>query len=224
MFYRGDAKGEESPIRIIQGPKTKLDYPDTTALDAIHDEVFVPQRRTNSIFVFRRDVGGDVAPIRIIHGPKTKLDNPRRAAVDPQSNLLVVTNGGKLPGILLFNRTDEGDAAPRAMIAGQKTGLGVPGSKDHSGQANSVRLYPEGGKIVVSFSANDPEGDGNSFIGVWKYTDNGDVPPWAIIKGTATKLSRPFGGVALNPEEKEIIVADNDRNALLIYYFPQVFE
>jgi DNA-binding beta-propeller fold protein YncE len=105
LFFRGEAKGEETPIRIIQGTKTLLKEPKTAAVDGINNEVFVPQQRTNSILVFRRDEGGDVAPIRIIHGLKTKLDDPRRMAVDPGNNLLVVTNGGKLPGILIFDRT-----------------------------------------------------------------------------------------------------------------------
>jgi len=60
LTFRGDADGEEAPIRIIQGPKTQLEDPDRLEVDPVHNEIFVPNNR-DSILVFRRDAQGDVA-------------------------------------------------------------------------------------------------------------------------------------------------------------------
>ena len=75
----------EPPIRIIQGPRTMLNYSDNVTLDPVHREAYVAQLMNDAILVFRSDAGGDVAPIRVIHGPKTKLDRPVRVSVDPVS-------------------------------------------------------------------------------------------------------------------------------------------
>lgn len=220
LFFRGDVRGEEAPIRVIQGAKTQLSQnTDNVAVDPQHNEVFTAQGRTNAILVFNREAKGDVEPIRILHGPRTKLSRPARLEVDPLNNLLMVTNGGKPKGVLIFNRTDSGDVAPRTIISGPKTGM-------DEGGPTRVTLYPEGKKIFVAISGRrSREGARDGFIGVWKYDDNGDVPPWAIIKGSATKLRSPFGGAALNPEAKEVMVMDNHKPpALLVYHLPEVFE
>jgi DNA-binding beta-propeller fold protein YncE len=220
LFFRGGANGEEPPIRVIQGPKTKLTYDDTdnVIVDPQHSEVFTAQGSTNSIFVFNREAKGDVEPVRIIRGSKTKLNRPARVAVDPINNLLVVSNTREPKGLLIFNRTDNGDVAPRAIISGPKTSM--------IGSPSRVTLYPEGKKIFVAVSGKPSrEKEGGAFIGIWKYEDNGNVPPWAIIRSTAvTKLRSSYGGVALNPEAKEVMVVDNAQPpALLIYHLPEAF-
>lgn len=47
----------------------------------------------------------------------------------------------------------------------------------------------------------------------------------AILKASAiTKLTSSFGGVALNPEARELMVVDNEHPAaLLVYRLPEVF-
>ena len=63
--------GEESPIRVIQGPRTQLANLSRLDVDPVHNEIFVPHRDT--ILVFPREANGDVAPIRILKGPDTQL-------------------------------------------------------------------------------------------------------------------------------------------------------
>ena len=220
LFFRGGADGEEPPIRVIQGPKTMLTGPDNVSVDPIHNELFVALRgKANAILVFDREASGDVAPKRILRGPKTRMTQPQRAEPDPINNLLVVSNRAEpTKGILIFNRTDSGDVAPKAIISGPKTGM------------NGVKrlvVYPEGKKIfalVKSAIALNPEREGVNFIGVWNYSDNGDVPPYAMLSASATtKLETP-GGIGLNPEAKEIIVdGGGSPAALLVYHLPEVF-
>ncbi len=218
LFFRGGASGEEPPIRVIQGPKTQLGYTDNVTVDPVHNEVFAAEFRSDAILVFRRDVGGDVEPIRIIHGPKTKLDRPEKVSVDPVNNLLAVTT---VPGVWIFNRTDNGDVAPRWIIAGPKTGIGGENSL-----LSTVVLYPEkkeilvaGGTRVISKGAFNDAGTG--LVGVWKYGDNGDVSPWAILHSTpATKLKK-LTSMTLNPDAKELIMPSSGR--ILFYHIPEIF-
>lgn len=216
LFFRGGARGEEPPIRIIQGPKTMLGYTDNVTVDPIHNEVFVAQFRTDAILVFRRDAGGDVAPVRIIHGPKTRLDRPVRLSVDPVNNILAVTS---MAGLWVFNRTDQGDVAPRAVIAGPKTGIGG---------ANALIMkplvYPEGKKIFVAGGSKfSKDGVRRGRVAVWKYGDNGDMAPWAVIPGSPiTKLGHTNGGVALNPADEEVMVLSG--GGVLVFHAPELFQ
>jgi hypothetical protein len=212
LFFRGGANGDEAPIRVIQGPKTLLSYPtDNVVLDGAHSEVFVAQSFTNSVFVFRSDVGGDVAPIRIIRGPKTKLERPIHVGVDPVNNLLAVTTN---TGVWVFNRTDSGDVAPKWIIAGSNTGLGI------DKHTRTVLLSPQGRKIIVG-GAFTVDGKNRTFIGVWKYGDNGNVAPWAALNSTRETKMRNAGHLGLNPDADELLVA-GDGN-LLVYHMPELF-
>jgi hypothetical protein len=220
LVFRGGANGEEPPIRIIQGPNTQLGgNPDRLDVDPVHNEIIIPNR--NSILVFPRDGQGDVAPIRVISGPDTQLRSAGGAAVDTVNNLLVVglaygdagqRGGGG--GLLIFNRTDEGNAKPLRVIRGPQTGLLL---------INQIQVYSPRGMIVATQSTDDgpsePEG---VFIGVWSVFDSGDVPPRWRLGGPKSTMKKPRG-VALDPRYKEIIVADMRQNAVLTYYFPEIF-
>src|SRR5438132_2716669 len=75
MTFRGPASGEEPPIRVIQGPKTRLVFNDQLDADTIHNEIYVPNREGGgSIFVFDRTAQGNVAPIRILVGPDSGIN------------------------------------------------------------------------------------------------------------------------------------------------------
>ena len=222
LFFRGDARGDQAPLRVLQGPKTMMNAPDNVAVDALHSEIYVAQFPTDSVLVFRSDVGGDVAPIRILHGPKTKLDRPIRVEVDPVNNVLAVTTNSS---IVMFNRTDSGDAAPRWVLSGPKTGLGTrSGTRD-------VKLFPEGKKILAvgrlgeersaAGSGGEEIGGGERFLGVWKYGDNGDVAPWAVLHATPT--TRLEGShVALNPAAREVVTGGT--GVVRVYHIPELFD
>ncbi len=221
LFFRGGASGNETPIRIIQGPKTMLNATDNVAVDPVHREVFTASFPNDSILVFRGDASGDVEPIRILHGPNTKLDRPIRVEVDPVNNVMAVVTDH---AILVFNRTDNGDAAPKWIISGSKTGVGTRfGTRD-------VKLFPEGKKLIAgasiggrSVERTEEEGrrGGQRFIGVWKYGDNGDVAPWAILNVTPiTKI--PGTRLALNSEGGDLMVGGDGQ--VSVYHLPEIFQ
>ena len=221
MTFRGDADGDEAPIRIIQGPLTGLRQFDKLTVDPVNDEVLVYFR--NQVVVFDRTANGDVAPKRAL-----SLQEGLRisgAAVDPLRDLLVVAGGDR---ISIFDRTAEGDAEPRAVIGGGP----VSGLRVGSGMA----LYPPTGKILViargatgervaNATSASPEAlaSDTSYVGVWSIDDRGDVPPQWTIAGPKGML-RQGRGVTLDPENKTVIISDKYLNGVLTYSFPELFE
>jgi hypothetical protein len=215
LVFRGSAQGDEAPIRIIQGRKTLIGDVDRLDVDPINDEIYIPNRDVGTILVFPRKANGDVAPIRILGGDNTQLGrNASSVSVDPVNNLLVVAHNSR-DGILTFNRTDQGNVKPRTVIRGPRSGIV---------RINQIALNPQRKFVVAAQpgagSEMEPEG---AFVGVWSYEDNGDVPPrWKINAGPASTLKKPRG-VVLNPKYREIIVADMRLNAVLTFYFPEIF-
>ena len=220
LVFRGGADGEEAPIRIIQGPSTMLESPDRLDVDAVHNEIFVPEG--DRILVYPREGNGDVAPIRVIRGPDTQLRSAATLSVDPVHDLLIVglnktDRTGRAPNgaLLVFHRTDNGNVKPRGVIRGPKSGIV---------RITQLAINPQRKLIVATqpgpIEDMEPEG---AFIGVWSMDDNGDVAPrWKIPTGPTSTLKKPRGAV-LDPKNKELIVADMRLNAILTYYFPEIF-
>jgi hypothetical protein len=248
LVFRGAATGNEAPIRVIQGPKTELVLPHAVSVDPKNGEIIVSDPRRRSVLVFAREANGDVAPLRIIDGPKTGLQYIVGTAVDTVNDLLIVSTSPSgrrrspvegepelITGLAIFNRTDNGDVAPRAIISGPKTGI----------QSTPWQLQVYQGKIFAAIS-NDlyrplysnlkprpnlgpdtpitsPWGSERvGFIGVWKTTDNGNVPPLAVIRGPGTGLIHS-GGVALSARHKEIYAVDSVHNGLFTFLVPNFF-
>ena len=204
---------------------------DRLEVDAVHNEIFVPSQ--NTVLVFAREANGDAAPIRVIRYSGGEMTVALSAAVDPVRNILVVGYSGesreglaggtvaprfisrRVPGmVMIFNRTDNGDVQPRAVIQGPKTGLA---------RVNQMQIYPPTGWIIVSHPGrNDAWLAEDAFVGIWSVNDNGDVPPRWMLRGPKSTLMKPRG-VALDPKHKEIFVADMRLNAVLTFYFPEIF-
>ncbi|MBI4443618.1 MAG: hypothetical protein HY649_09630 [Acidobacteria bacterium] len=224
LTFRGDAEGEATPLRVIQGPLTQLHRPDRLDIDPVHNEIFIPN--SDSVTVYDRMANGNVAPIRVIKGPKTLIKGSSGITVDPVNNVVVVSSQGRPPQgaqstytpstntLLIFNRTDNGDVAPQRIIWGDKTGLHV---------INQLQVYPPKGWIIVTQSTTETEAEPEGvFVGVWNIKDNGDIPPRWKLAGPKSGLKKPRG-VTLNPRDKELIVADMRANKVLTYFFPELF-
>jgi hypothetical protein len=244
LVFRGGASGNVPPLRVIQGPSTKLVFPHAVSLDVVNKEIIVLDTGARALLVFAGDANGDVAPLRVLKGPKTMIEKVVGAAVDHERDLLVVTstNTARIqPGIFIFNRTANGDVAPKAVIAGPRTRiennprqLEVHDGKIYAAIENGFysplytniqlrKIRRDGSKISKDMEILSPwRTDRVGFIGVWKITDNGDVAPLAIINGPSTGVIHA-GGIALNPKDKEIFVVDTVRNGLLTFLLPEFF-
>ena len=92
--YPLDADGDTSPVRVIQGPKTQLNWPAMMSVDPAAGDLFVTNDLGESILVFHETDKGDVAPYRVIRGSKTGLSNPTGVFVDSKNQELWVSNLG----------------------------------------------------------------------------------------------------------------------------------
>jgi hypothetical protein len=220
LTFNGDAKGEQPPLRVIQGPHTQIDGPpnlgnDRVSIDPVNNEIYVPSV-PSSILVFDRMANGDVAPKRVLHGPDTGFQEEgirgmASVAIDPIHNVLVVNHGGAL---LIFDRTASGNAKPLRVIKGPKSGVT---------NISSFQIYSPKGWIVSAVQGGS--------IGVWSVNDNGDVPPrWQIPVNQLTGYTA--SGIDLDPVHKEMLLScagqrsrprDGIANAVLTFSWPEIF-
>jgi DNA-binding beta-propeller fold protein YncE len=239
LVFRGDATGEEPPIRVIQGSKTRMIRPQTIAVDPVHGEILVGDTTARSVFVFDRKADGDVAPLRAIYGDKTKLLDIVGVAVDPKRNVIVASSrSANTIGLITFNRTDNGNVPPRTVIAGPHTGLGHFRQVAIDSETGRIFLAQQSmrEKQLEAYRGDTPRTEeerqaaakastgrsGPGFIGVWDIDDNGDVPPRAMIQGPASRLLSP-GGVAINPRKGEVYAIDGGSSAYFAYLVPEFF-
>src|SRR5205814_1807663 len=92
--YPLKAAGDTPPLRMIQGPKTGLNWPAHISVDVDHQELYVANPVTHEILVFRASDSGNVAPIRVLKGPHTGIKYPHGVFVDTKNDELVVANFG----------------------------------------------------------------------------------------------------------------------------------
>jgi hypothetical protein len=205
LVFRATADGEEPPVRVIRGSKTRLIALDRVAVDEVNGEYYVPEG--GEVLVFSRDANGDVAPSRVLSGPNTGFTAARAIAIDTTRNLLIVVGRGLNGGtqISIFDRKAAGDAKPLRVITG------LAGSQN-------VTVDPERGLVfVVQLGVN------TGYVGVWSVDDSGNAPPRYVIGGPHGTLIDPRG-VVLDRKNRTVLVSDKQLNAVLTYHVPQVFE
>lgn len=113
--YRLDDSGDVAPVRVITGPKTKLNWATGLAIDKARNELLVANDMGDEILVFNLDANGDAAPVRMMKGPKTLLKNPTGLYLDETNNEFWVTNFGNRTATV-YKRWADGDTAPLRLI------------------------------------------------------------------------------------------------------------
>ncbi|MBI3935059.1 MAG: hypothetical protein HY316_10245 [Acidobacteria bacterium] len=113
--YSKTAKGDTPPLRVIEGPKTQMNWPSGIAVDPERDELYVANDIGDSILVFKASASGDVAPIRVLKGPKTLIKNPTGVFLDTKNNELWVSNFGNRTATV-YKPTASGDTSPLRVI------------------------------------------------------------------------------------------------------------
>ena len=125
-IYPITAEGDAKPLRVIQGPHTRLNWPSGIDLDSVTNEIAVANNGDNSVLVFRRSDSGDAAPVRIISGPRTGIDRPLAVAIDRKNNELWVANFGEHTAVV-FDRSARGNVAPKRVIRNAPAGTATAG-------------------------------------------------------------------------------------------------
>ena len=147
LVFKGDARGNQMPVRIIQGSHTGLIRPQTVEVDPVNGEIVAADSSSRAILVFDRLANGDVAPKRKIGGPKTNFRDIVGVAVDPVANVIIAANrsAGGPNGLYMFDRLADGDVAPIRHIGGVNSGV--------LGRFRQLKVDPERGMIYVAVQA-----------------------------------------------------------------------
>ena len=130
--YSRTAEGDVAPLRIIQGPKTKLNLPLGVVVDTKRNVILVANDQSHEVLAFSRTAQGDVAPLYILAGPATGLKNPGAFFFDTVNDELWVTNWGD-HSVNIYPADARGNVAPARTIRtapkGEPlAGLGRPSS------------------------------------------------------------------------------------------------
>ena len=140
--YPLDASGNVKPLRIIEGSKTRLNWPSQMAFHEPRQELFVANDADDSILVFRAGDQGDVAPIRAIKGPNTGIKNPPGIALDIKNGEVSVASMGT-HAVLFFPVTADGDVKPSRIIRGGPSdqialNIGNPGAVGYDTKRDQI--------------------------------------------------------------------------------------
>lgn len=254
LVFKGSARGNEPPVRIIQGLDTRLIRPHTANVDPVSGEILAGDPSARAILVFDRLANGNVKPKRIITGPKTGFREIVGVASDSVNNVIVVAsrapNGPS--GIFIFNRLAEGDVAPIRSITGPLTGA--------LGRFRQIATDPERGKIYLAvqafrsqeptpnkaadlytneaslkkFRARQVEVEAGPPVRIPRLLQAGFIGVWDVMDNGNVPprmiirgpetRSVGFAGVAFNPAEGEVYGVSGNLNGFLTYLVPQFFE
>ena len=127
-----NASGNAAPLRVIEGPRTQLNWATGIAVDPERGELFVANDQGDSILVFRATASGDAEPIRVLKGPNSGIKNPTGLFLDTQNDELWVANFGN-HSATVYKLTAEGDTPPLRTIRSAPIGepslmIGNPGA------------------------------------------------------------------------------------------------
>ncbi len=214
VVYRRESERGEAPLRVIQGPATRLADPHGVYFDEAHDEILVashgnwaPLNRPASasallaggrfdppsIAAFPGTAQGDVQPLRRIRGFETQLNWPMGLSVDAVHNEVAVANYGN-NSVLVFGRTDDGDVAPVRVLRGSRTGIVGP---------MGVAIDTKNDEIWVT-------NYGDHSAAVFSRTAEGNVPPLRVVRnapaGTPVVGFGNPGAIAYDSKREELLV------------------
>ena len=115
IVHSQKAQGNAAPLRVIQGPKTRFNWPTGLAVDEQRGELYVANDIGHEILVFNVTDSGDVAPKRVIKGRRTNLSNPTGVWVDLKNNELWAANFMN-HSATVYPLNASGDVAPLRII------------------------------------------------------------------------------------------------------------
>ena len=124
--YSRTAEGDVAPLRIIQGPKTRLNLPLGVVVDTERNVILVANDQSHIILAFSRTAQGNVAPLYTIEGPLTGLRNPGAFFLDTVNDELWVTNWGD-HSVNIFPADARGNVAPARVIRTAPKGEPIAG-------------------------------------------------------------------------------------------------
>ena len=218
VVYRKMAQGEEKPIRILEGDRTRLQDAHGIAIDTKSKLMFVSNHGATSaaipdgsvigikrrmpgsgtfnppsITVYALDARGNTPPLRVIEGPRAQLNWPAAMSIDADRGELYVANDSD-ESILVFRETDSGNVAPSRVLRGPKTGIKNP---------TGVFADTKNRELWVSNM-------GNHSATVYRLDASGDAAPLRTVR------SAPQGKLAMAIGNPGAVGYDSKRGEILV--------
>ena len=204
--YPANADQDVAPLRVIQGPKTGLDWPTNIAVDPGRGELYVANSGGHSVLVFDVNAQGDVAPLRVVKGARTELQFPTGVFVDAANDELWVANFGG-HSATVYPRDAKGDVAPKRVIRSAPRDEPFPGISN----PYSIAYDPGREEVIVPSCVANPQ------IGMFSRTADKTAAPTRRIVGQNSKLNRTVHGVNYDEVHDEIFVSSQIAQAVLAF-------
>jgi DNA-binding beta-propeller fold protein YncE len=201
-----DATGDVAPLRVIQGPKTGLNWATGVAFDAERGELYVANAIGDNISVFGANQQGDVAPIRVLKGARTLLKYPSDVFLDMANNEMWVASYGNHLA-LAYKLGASGDTAPVRVIRGAP--LNTPATL--IGNPFSIAYDTRREEILVPSCVAHPR------IAAFARTADKNAVAVRAIQGSKTHLNRTVHAIVYDEIHDEIHVTSDIGQALMTF-------
>jgi DNA-binding beta-propeller fold protein YncE len=187
--FRKTAQDEEPPVRLIQGPATKLADPHGIALDSNTGLIYVTNWGTVADRYYDQDTPA-------VFNRGTGKPNW------PVSRLANIPGSGRneAPSITVYRKDAAGNVAPLRVIQGSNTGLNWP---------TDIAVHPERGEIFVANDTGDT-------VTVYRADANGDATPIRVLQGPNSLIKNPVG-VKVDLTNDELWVANLGSHSATVY-------
>ena len=209
VVFRKDAEGDEAPLRVIKGDRTKLEGPHGIAVDVRNQLLYVNTwgqaasfrnpgtGRFNdpAINIYPLDADGDTPPLRVIQGDRTRLNWPGNMALNPDNGDLYVASDVD-QSILVFTGLAyvRGNVPPTRAIRGDRTAL----------------TYPTGVAIDTTNQELWVSNLGNASATVYPLLADGNITPLRTIR------SAPRNHTSLTFGRTAAVTYDSNRQEILV--------
>jgi len=197
FVYRKEAEGKEAPVRILEGPNTKLAGAMGVALDTKHQGMYVGNWGATS--ATQEGMGYSGLPV-YGEGKYRTWDLPDGLQLFFRKRMVPGSGTYTAPFIASFPIKASGNVAPERIIQGSNTHLDWPG-----------HMYMDMDRQEL-YVANTMD---HSIL-VFRATDSGNAAPIRAIKGDKTDISYPVG-VFFDAKNQEIVVSNWGNHAATVY-------
>ena len=201
-----DSNGDVAPVRVIQGPKTGMNWPTGVAFDSERQELYVANQAGDAVLVFGANQQGDVAPIRVLKGPKTLMHNPSDVFLDMTNNEMWIASYGNHLA-LAYKLGASGDTAPVRIIRGSP--MNTPGTL--IGNPYTIAYDPNREQILVPSCVAHPR------VAAFARTADKNAVPVRSIEGNNTHLNRTVHGIYFDAIHDELVVNSDIGQAIMTF-------
>ncbi|OFW26240.1 MAG: hypothetical protein A3H27_06095 [Acidobacteria bacterium RIFCSPLOWO2_02_FULL_59_13] len=204
--YPIDAHGDVAPVRVITGPKTRMNWPTAMAISVEHGELFIVNDTGDSVAVYKADASGDAAPIRVIKGPKSMIKNPTGISYDPKNDEIWVANFGN-HSATAHKRTANGDEPPVRVIRSAPLTATTP----MLGNPRMLKYDAKREEIINVNCVAHPQ------LAAYPRMASGGAKPTRAIAGQNTLIMRHVHDFGYDPVHDELVVPQYYAFAILFF-------